>query len=294
MFETGKGVRCRRRRASSLLLLLLALTGAVACEKKPVVARPDPPPILQTPTDRELADRSFRRGELETAVRLYKQYLAENPDDDERGAIIYRLAVAYSVPESAVYNPEQAEALLQRLANDPHGNYATDAKLFLALTAEVDELRVQSKERQQLIASLSARLENANQKEHVRRQLDIAERHFAQGNYEAAAERYLEYIAISPEPPDRDRAVFHLAICYALPDSPVYDMGKAEELLNRLVSNPDTPHSSDAELLLRLGTQIRQLRTDNSSKTREIQQLSAELEKLKQIDLQTPRSSVPD
>ena len=109
-----------------------------------------------------------------------------------------------------------------------------------------------------------------------------------------AAEAYLEYLEVSPDPPEKDRAIFHLAICYAFPNSPVHDLAKAEELLNKLVSDPNSSHASDAELLLRLGTQLRGLRTDNSQMSRQIQQLSAELEKLKQIDLQTPRSSVPD
>ncbi len=270
------------------------MMGAIACQKKVAVSRPDPPPVLKTPTEKELADRSFRRGDLETAVNLYKQVLASHPENDEKAGIMYRLAVSYSIPDSPVYNPEQADALLRELSSDSHGNYATDAQLILGLTSEVDQLRLVSFDKEQLIQKLSMELEGLNDRESLREQLDFAERFFAQGDYQMAAEGYLQYLEISPDPPEKDRALFHLAICYAFPSSPVHDLTKAEELLTGLVSDPNTAHGSDAELLLRLGTQIRELRTDSSSKSRQIQQLSAELEELKKIDLETPRSSVPD
>jgi tetratricopeptide (TPR) repeat protein len=250
--------------------------------------------VLQAPSDQELADRSFRRGDLETAVDLYKQVLASNPEGAERAGVMYRLAVSYSVPDSPVYNPEQAAVLLTELSNDPHCLYSTDAKLILGLTSEVAQLRLVSSDKEQLIQKLSAELEKVSDRESLREQLNIAEKYFTKGEYEKASAAYLKYLEISPNPPEKDRALFHLAICYAFPDSPVHDLAKAEELLNGLVSDPDTAHGSDAELLLRLGAQIRALRTANSRQTREIEQLSDELERLKEIDLQTPRSSVPD
>ena len=56
---------------------------------------------------------------------------------------------------------------------------------------------------------------------------------------------------------------------------------------------PESPYRPEAEFLLRLQGEIERLRSDLSNREARIRQLTQELERLKQIDMQRRPSRVP-
>ncbi len=149
--------------------------------------------------------------------------------------------------------------------------------------------------------------------------LAIGDEHFDAGEYGPAADAFQTYLRGSPAAPDRDRALFRLALTHEFPESPVYDSAQAlAELQELLNTYPNSPLRPQAELVLqlheeadRLRTEVQareqriaeltgqlqqlqqeqtgeleQLRADVSEREERIRQLSEELERLKQIDMQ--------
>jgi len=146
--------------------------------------------------------------------------------------------------------------------------------------------------------------------------LAIGGQHFDAGEYAPAADAFQTYLRGSPAAPDRDRALFRLALTHEFPESPVHDSAQAlAELQELLNTYPNSPLRPQAELVLQLHGEadllraevqareqriaeltgqleqlqtgeLEQLRADVSQREQRIQQLTEELDRLKQIDMQ--------
>ena len=123
---------------------------------------------------------------------------------------------------------------------------------------------------------------------------ELAETHFETGHYANAAQAYETFLNRNPSAADQDKALFRLALAHAFPESPVHDPQQALQILQQLVSLfPESPYRPEAEFLLRLQGEIERLRSDLSNREARIRQLTQELERLKQIDMQRRPSRVP-
>jgi len=117
--------------------------------------------------------------------------------------------------------------------------------------------------------------------------LDLGEKQFRAGNYIQAARAYEAYLKSNPRSADRDLALFHLGLSRALSGGPNQDLRQAEAALKQLVSEfPKSPYRNQAEFILGLQAQIESQRSDIKERDERIKQLSDELQKLKEIDLQ--------
>jgi tetratricopeptide (TPR) repeat protein len=155
--------------------------------------------------------------------------------------------------------------------------------------------------------------------------LELGDRYFNEGDYARAIAAYTDYLEEGPSLPGRDRALFHLALAYELPESSVHDSALATMYLRELLAQyPDSPMRPQARLLLesrkeierlqseigsreeRIGeltqqmgqleqnqAELEKLRIDISQREQRIQQLAQELERLKQIDMQRRPASTP-
>ncbi len=88
-------------------------------------------------------DRLFQQRRLVEAEAAYKNLLAGKPSPErETERALYHLGLIYSMPDSPLYDLDQAQQVLQRLIDD-HGQspYALQASVIVALQLQVDRLR---------------------------------------------------------------------------------------------------------------------------------------------------------
>ena len=123
---------------------------------------------------------------------------------------------------------------------------------------------------------------------------ELGQKFFRNGDYARAAKAYEAYLRDNSSPADQDQAFFRLALSHAFPESPVRDIPKALELLHDLIRRfPQSPYKPQAEFLLSLQEEVEKLRTDVSKRDERVRDLTQELEKLKQIDMQRRPSRPP-
>ena len=104
-----------------------------------------------------------------------------------------------------------------------------------------------------------------------------------QGDLTGAARFYELYLRGESQGLNRERALFHLALIYSFPDSPVHDSARAEILFQTLLDEfSDSPYSSQVRTLQGLQASL-------ENREDEIKRLQEELERLKEIDLGRPR-----
>ena len=116
---------------------------------------------------------------------------------------------------------------------------------------------------------------------------DLGERYFQVGDYPRAAKAYETYLRSSVSLANQDQALFRLALTRFLPESPVRDIALAINLCRLLVKSfPQSPFTPEAQLIINLQAEIERLRLDVGKRDERIQDLTRELEKLKQIDMQ--------
>jgi tetratricopeptide (TPR) repeat protein len=115
--------------------------------------------------------------------------------------------------------------------------------------------------------------------------LDQADRAFASGNYDEAAREYENYLRATNSGGERDDALFHLALTYALRPAPGTDWPRAIATLKQLVEEyPDSAFKSQANLILSLRAELDQVAADSKQRDLRIKQLTTELDRLKKID----------
>ena len=109
------------------------------------------------------------------------------------------------------------------------------------------------------------------------------EQRFQQRDLSGAARLYELYLRGDSEATNREGALFHLALIYSFPDSPVHDPERADGLFRTLLEEfAESPYSAQVRTLLELKAGL-----ENSED--QIGLLQQELEQLKQIDLARPR-----
>jgi Tetratricopeptide repeat len=115
--------------------------------------------------------------------------------------------------------------------------------------------------------------------------LDQADRAFLTGNYDEAARGYENYLRGTPSGGQRDEALFHLALTYALRPAPSTDWQRAGMIFKQLIDEyPNSPLKSPANLILSLRAELDQVSTDAKLRDQRIKQLTNELDRLKKID----------
>ena len=115
--------------------------------------------------------------------------------------------------------------------------------------------------------------------------LDQADRQFAQGEYDAAARSYEDYLKLSPSGGQRDQALYRLGLTYALRSNPGPDWRRATAAFRQLTDEyPASILKPSATLILSLRSEIDQVSADTRQRDLRIRQLTGELEKLKNID----------
>jgi hypothetical protein len=118
--------------------------------------------------------------------------------------------------------------------------------------------------------------------------LEEANRAFAAGNYDEAIRLYESYL-VSPSG-EEDEALFRLALSYSLRSKPGPDWQRARDFLKQLITDyPESPLKSPATLIVSLRSHADQLVRDVKAREQAMRQLSAELERLKQIDTERRR-----
>jgi tetratricopeptide (TPR) repeat protein len=123
--------------------------------------------------------------------------------------------------------------------------------------------------------------------------LALGEKSFQRGEYRQAIQSFESYLSVNPKAGKRDEALFYMGLSRLLAGNSPRDMRLAEVAFKRLIAEfPGNPYSNQAEYILRLQGQIERLRADVKERDDKVKQLSDELQKLKEIDMQR-RPSLP-
>ena len=117
--------------------------------------------------------------------------------------------------------------------------------------------------------------------------LGDAEQDFSAGRYLEAAESYQKYLDLAPLDSNRDRALFRLAMSYALSSTSTLAFQLAQTHFENLIARfPSSPYSAEAKFVLGLMQDLVKLRADAKDKEERIRRLTTELDQLKKIDME--------
>jgi TolA-binding protein len=98
-------------------------------------------------------DRHFEAGQFELAARAYE----EDPSVAGSDRALYRLALSYASPGTAVSSPERARAVLAQLvARFPQSPHLPEARILAGLLGTMVDLSDQAKVERQQLDSLRA------------------------------------------------------------------------------------------------------------------------------------------
>jgi tetratricopeptide (TPR) repeat protein len=115
--------------------------------------------------------------------------------------------------------------------------------------------------------------------------LALADAAYAARNYAPAAEAYEQFLKASPLAAERDRALYRVAMSYFVRESPLYDEARALEAFRQLAASlPASPYAAEANLYLTLHGEIATQLQALAERSRRIEELSAELARLKLDD----------
>jgi TolA-binding protein len=123
---------------------------------------------------------------------------------------------------------------------------------------------------------------------------DLGENRFQAGKYLQAIQSFESYLSANSKSGKRDEALFYIGLSHLLAGNSPKDKRLAEVAFKRLIAEfPRNPYSSKAEFLLGLQRQIERLQANVKERDDKIKQLSDELQKLKEIDMQRRPSRPP-
>jgi uncharacterized small protein (DUF1192 family) len=106
-----------------------------------------------------------------------------------------------------------------------------------------------------------------------------ADQFYDSGEYLDAAQAYELYLKENPEAGDRDRAMFRLALSYALAGGEPENFRKSQNLMRTVYTQfPESQYKKTIQVILSLQTDIDRLRVDLSEKSGQIKELSESLE----------------
>jgi len=113
------------------------------------------------------------------------------------------------------------------------------------------------------------------------------ERDFFEGKYLEAAQSYQKHLDFSSLEINRDRAMFRLAMSYALSSTSSLAFQLAQTHFENLVSRyPASPYAAEARFVVGLMQEMLRLRADSKEKDERIRRLTTELDQLKKIDME--------
>ena len=114
-----------------------------------------------------------------------------------------------------------------------------------------------------------------------------AERDFSAGKYLEAAESYQRYLDLASPDSNRDRALFRLAMSYALSSTSSLAFQLAQTHFENLIARfPASSYSAEAKFVVGLMQELLKLRADTKDKYERIKRLMTELDQLKKIDME--------
>ncbi len=114
-----------------------------------------------------------------------------------------------------------------------------------------------------------------------------AERDFSAGKYLEAAESYQRYLDLASLDSNKDKALFRLAMSYALSSSSSLAFQLAQTHFENLIARfPASPYSAEAKFVLGLMQELLKLRADAKDREERIRRLTSELDQLKKIDME--------
>jgi hypothetical protein len=122
---------------------------------------PEPEPEPAEPSDLNLADIEFERGNLEAAVHLYDTALnAPEISGQDRAHALLRSAVAYLLPNSPFHDPEQGKKRMETLVEEfPESPLALEASVILILMEERSRLQSRTRGQARQIEELNQQLD---------------------------------------------------------------------------------------------------------------------------------------
>jgi len=149
-----------------------------SCQRRTPVPVAAPPPNYY-----QLGETAFEAGEYARAIEAYSAYLRATPGGPYADRVVFRMAMAYSLPESPERNPARAAELLGDLIrNYPASPFHPPAELLVRQQAELQEkqqeLQAQQSEVVRLLADLGAReseIQSLAQELERVRQVDLEE-----------------------------------------------------------------------------------------------------------------------
>jgi tetratricopeptide (TPR) repeat protein len=152
--------------------------------------------------------------------------------------------------------------------------------------------------------------------------LAIGDAAYAARNFSGAVEAYENFLKANAQAPERDRALFRIAMAYSVKESPLHDAARALESFRQVATaHPNSPYATEAKLYLNLNEELTaqqqavaersrrieelesglaalkmdneraaeellKIKTDTAKREERIRQVTAELERLKAIDMQ--------
>jgi tetratricopeptide (TPR) repeat protein len=136
-------------------LLLLCLVPAGCHRGTPAAAGLPPPPTFPAPT-LEVAEAFYGAGDYAGATQAYETYLKENPSAEDRDKALFRLAMSYALLGNSPESFRKAQNLLRTLFTQfPRSQYKPEAQYILSLQADIDRMKVDIREKDDLIREQS-------------------------------------------------------------------------------------------------------------------------------------------
>ena len=115
--------------------------------------------------------------------------------------------------------------------------------------------------------------------------LEAANRAFVSGSYDEAARGYENYLRATHSGDQRDQALFHLGLIYALRPAPATDWQRAAATFKQLIDEyPNSPHKASENLSMSLHAQLDEAAANVRQRDQKMKQLTTELDRLKKID----------
>jgi hypothetical protein len=109
--------------------------------------------------------------------------------------------------------------------------------------------------------------------------MTAADKRFSAGEFLQAAQAYETYLQAGPDVPNRDRAIFRLAISYALAGGEQENFRKTQSLLRTLFTQyPESQYKSVSQYILSLQAEIDLLRVDIREQEDRIREQDASLQ----------------
>ena len=177
--EMNWGGGTAKRILSAGLLGLVLLPLPWSCQRRPRAPVAQPPPNYF-----EVGERAFDAGDYAQAIEAYNAYVHATPLGPNADRVLFRLALAYALPESPARDATRSTELLQQLMRDyPHSVFRSPAEFLLrqqselaAQQSEVQKLRADLGQREAQIQEMNQQLDRVRQVELQRLRADLTRR----------------------------------------------------------------------------------------------------------------------